>query len=142
MAEIRVLIIGFTSCRSIFMRSIRDYIDPGGRMLARRLDQLCSTLEGLGERLSGTIANVIGEPIGGFVRDTALRIVDDLMHCLPGPEAGHRQPSMQRHESFDRYRDEYDQRGYWDDDREFYEPEMEDQPAPIATERLPTAVSA
>ena len=124
------------------MRSIRDYIDPGGRMLARRLDQLCSTLEGLGTRLSGTIANVIGETIGGFVRDTTLRIVDDLMHCLPEPEVGHRQPSMQRHESYDRYRDEYDQRGYWDDDREFDEPDIEDQPAPIATERLPTAVSA
>src|ERR1700722_17996647 len=107
MAEIRVLIIGFTSCRSIFMRSIRDFIDPGGRMLARRLDQLCSTLEGLGARLKGTIANAIGETIGGFVRDTALRVLDDVSQYGANSSSNRQQVSR----SNDRLnRDEYDQR--------------------------------
>jgi hypothetical protein len=37
------------------MLSLRDYIDPGSKMLARRLDQLCSILESLGTRLRGTV---------------------------------------------------------------------------------------
>ncbi len=65
------------------MPSIRNYLDPGGRILARRLDQLCMTLEGLGARLRGTIANAIGETIGGFVRDSALRLLDELTEYLP-----------------------------------------------------------
>ena len=59
------------------MSSIRDFIDPGGKMLARRLDQLCTTLEGLGSRLRGTIANALGETFGGIVRDAALRVLDE-----------------------------------------------------------------
>ena len=56
---------------------LRDYLDPGGGMLARRLEELCSTLENLAARLHGTIANAIGETIGGIVRDTALH----APHC-------------------------------------------------------------
>ena len=59
------------------MPSLRDYLDHGGKLLARRLDQLCSTLESLSERLRQTIANAISETLGGITRDVALRVLDD-----------------------------------------------------------------
>ena len=58
------------------MPSITDYIEPGKRILARRLDQLCSTLELLGGRLRATIANAVGETVSGIVRDAALHVLD------------------------------------------------------------------
>ena len=66
-----------------FMPSFREFIDPGGRLLARRLDELCSHLEDLSVRLRGTIANAIGETIGGVVRDAALGVINTLTGCLP-----------------------------------------------------------
>lgn len=125
------------------MPSIRDFIDPGGKMLARRLDQLCSTLESLGTRLRGTIANAIGETIGGLVRDTALRVLDEATQYLPGyepvlsPLSG-TAPNTLAPEGFDP-----EERGYWaNDDEARFAPGLEDPPAPTPSERLPTALSA
>ena len=63
------------------MRSIREYIDPGGRLVGRRLYQLRATLECLGD----TVTNAILQTISGVVRHTALHVLDDLAQYLPGP---------------------------------------------------------
>ena len=68
------------------MSSLRDYIGPGGKMLARRLDHLCSTLESLSVRLRDTIANAVGETIGAIVRDTALGVLGEITRYFP-PES-------------------------------------------------------
>ena len=66
---------------------IRDYLDPGGTLLTRRLDQLCTTLETLSARLRATMASVLGETLGGMVRDLALRVLGEVAGHLaaPGP---------------------------------------------------------
>ena len=66
------------------MPSIRDFLDPGGKMLAFRLDQFCSTLECLGAKLRGAIANAIGETIGCIVRDAALHALDEVAQRQTG----------------------------------------------------------
>lgn len=117
------------------MPSLRDYIDPGGRVLARRLDQLCYTLESLGARLSATIADAVSETIGAIIRDTALHVLDNVTRCLPTGES----PSYPRARIG---RDELDQRGYWpayDEDVEF---DDDSQPTEPIAERLPAALSA
>jgi hypothetical protein len=125
------------------MPSIRDFIDPGGKILARRLDQLCSTLETLGTRLRGTIANAIGETIGGLVRDTALRVLDEATQYLPGYEPvlsplTMTAPNTLAHEGFNA-----EEQGYWmDDDETRSEPGLKEPSAPTPPERLPTALSA
>lgn len=125
------------------MPSIRDFIDPGGKMLARRLDQLCTTLEGLGSRLRGTIANALGETIGGIVRDTALRVLDEATQYLPDYEPvlsplSRTSPGTLARENFDPQ-----DRGYWADcDEDRCEAGQEDPPTPTPPERMPTALSA
>jgi hypothetical protein len=125
------------------MPSIRDFIDPGGRMLARRLDQLCLTLEGLGTRLRATIANAIGETIGGLVRDTALRVLDETTQCLPAFQPmlsplSRTAPNTLAPEGFGP-----EERDYWMDAADAHsEPGLEDPPVPTLSERLPTALSA
>jgi hypothetical protein len=121
------------------MHSIRDFIDPGGRMLARRLEQLCSTLEDLGARLRGTIANAIGETLGGIVRDTAQRVLDDVSRS--GTRSGPLRQPLSRRWNEPLYGDAYDQRHYWPDDDEV-ERDEESPATPPAPERLPTALSA
>src|SRR5471030_2608823 len=64
---------------------LRDVIDPGAKLLARRLDQLCSTLECLSGRLKATLVSVIGDSIGGLVRDAALSVFDNVNKCLADP---------------------------------------------------------
>jgi hypothetical protein len=125
------------------MPSIRDFIDPGGRMLAHRLDQFCSTLECLGEKLRSTIANAIGETIGCIVRDAALHALDEVAQrqtdaetvrgpfSRPGPLSV-AQPHLDRNEP-----------DYWaDKEQERFEPYEVNQPTPAPTERLPAALSA
>jgi hypothetical protein len=124
------------------MPSIRDYIDPGGRMLARRLEQFCAVLEDLGTRLRGTIANAIGETIGFIVRDTALRVLGEVAHYFPAsrPLAATLRPN----DGQSQYRDHYDdERGYWDDDDEVrLENQSDERVAPTTVERVPAALSA
>jgi hypothetical protein len=125
------------------MPSLRDYIDPGGKMLACRLDQFCSTLESLGTRLRGTIATAIGETLGGFVRDVAWRVLEEVTQGRPGSEPirspwSRPVPDTLARETFDP-----DERGYWADEEEARsEPDPEEQPTRPAPERLPTALSA
>jgi hypothetical protein len=123
------------------MPSIRDFIDPGGRMLARRLDQLCATLENLGARLRGTIANAIGETIGCIVRDTALRVLDEVSHYLPASGSFRSPLRDDEPDMWDRQQHE-DERGYWDDGDVQWEPAPEENSISAAPERLPTALSA
>ena len=111
---------------------LRDYLDPSGRMLARRLDELCSTLENLAARLHGTIANAIGETIGGIVRDTALRALNEVMRLVPSNAPMPTRPTL------DYVRDD---RGYWGDGDEFDRDEDE-QSSPQKSKRLPTALSS
>jgi hypothetical protein len=126
------------------MNMIRDVIDPGGRLLARRLDQLCSTLESLTVRLRATVANVIGDSINSFVRDAAMGVLDSVAQCLsdrsPTP------PPMQarNHEVYE----QDDDGSYWyDDDDDDDEQALsgsapQDQLAPAQPDRLPSALSA
>ena len=123
------------------MSSIRDYIDPGGKMLAYHLTHLCETLENLGARLRGTIANAIGETIAIIIRDTALRLLGDVSHYLPSSDsisAPWRRRDMLAQSSSD-------ERDYWDDDDydDTYEAAREGrfEPAPPPG-RLSTALSA
>ena len=126
------------------MASIRNYLDSGGRMLARRLDQLCETLEGLSARLRSTIANAIGETIGGFVHDSALRLLDDLTERLPDgappPSARSLRDTLVKLAGEDY---EPNRPGFWADEQDTSrpEPKTECEPVSSAPERLPTALS-
>jgi hypothetical protein len=125
------------------MPSIRDFIDPGGKLLARRLDQLCSTLEGLGSRLRGTIANAIGETFGGIVRDAALRVLDEASQRLHEYEPIVSPLSRPMPDPLPRERFDTEQPGYWSDyDDDQNESGLEDPPTLTPPERMPTAVSA
>src|SRR5450631_1391044 len=107
------------------MPSFRDFIEPGGRILAHRLDQLCATLESLGMQLRGTIVNAIGETIGGIVRDAALRVLDEAAQYLPGHEPGI-SPSSRPSNALARENFEPVESDYWEDDNEDrYEPDRE-----------------
>ena len=123
------------------MSLIRDFIDPGGRMLARRLDQLCSTLESLGARLRGTIASAVGETIGSLVRDTALCILDELTQCVSGSAPisplSRNVPGTLEREYF-----ESGERDYWTDEEDEFDPIVDDELALPTAPRLPAALSA
>jgi len=123
------------------MPSIRDFIDPGGSMFARRLMQFCERLELLGERLRGSLANVIGEAIGFVVRDAALRILDEGTHYFPAADSSSRwpgnEPDPRPQEHFE------DEHGYWDEEDDVpYEPVREARWMPAVPSRLPSAFSA
>ena len=126
------------------MPSIRNYLDPGGRILARRLDQLCLTLENLSARLRSTIATAIGETIGGFVRDSALRILDDLTEYLPDaappPSASSLRETLVKRAGEDY---EPDGQGFWSDEPQpgCRDDAKESEPVSAAALRLPTALS-
>ena len=125
------------------MPSIRDYLDPGGRILARRLDQLCSTLESLSARLRSTIANAIGETIGGFVRDSTFRVLDELAQCLP--DAAPATTRNLRETLVKLAQEDYEQDGpsFWADDSQNTRPESDREDGHIssAPERVPAALS-
>jgi hypothetical protein len=107
------------------MPSIRDLIDPSGRMLARRLAQFCDTLQNLGARLRGTIASAIGETIGVIIRDTALLVLDDVPHYFRASDSF--SSPWRRYDHDMHARHEYDdERGYWDDDQ--YQANMHSTP--------------
>jgi hypothetical protein len=96
------------------MHLIRDVLEPGGRLLARRLDELCSTLEGLSQRLHATLADILGDCIGGFVRDAAIGVID---HVAQGPPDLSRNPyssSQTRRDYADP--DDDEESRYWQDE--------------------------
>jgi hypothetical protein len=123
------------------MHNIRDVIDPSGRLLARRLDQLCSALECLSVRLRGTIVDVIGDSIGGFVRDAALGALDHVTQSRSDPS---HKPSFPRRERAEEAYPEDVEDGYWYDEDAPPAAYADPQPlsAPTPPERLPTALSA
>ena len=111
-------------------------------MLAHRLAQLCETLENLGARLRSTIADVLGETIGFMIRDTALRVLDEVTEYLPAadsfsfPMRGNDQDRLDRQQHDDEC-------SYWDDEDEVpYEPARLGRAAPPPPARLRTALSA
>ena len=119
--------------------NLRDVLDPGGKLLVRRLDQLCSTLESLSERLRATVANVICDSFGGFVRDAALSVLDKVTQCISEPAPA--SPTRPTH-AYDVHHQD-DEGGYWyDDEAPALEPERQPSPAPPQPERCPPAVSA
>src|SRR4051812_10471244 len=69
------------------MASFRDWLDPGGRLLAGRLEQLRESLEGLATRVRESVAQAVGAALGGLVRDAALRALNDLTDPAPTPAA-------------------------------------------------------
>jgi hypothetical protein len=98
------------------MPTFHDFLHPGRKVLAHRLDQLCVTLENLGARLRGTIAAAIGETISGIVRDTALRVLDEAAQYLPGNEPGIPPSSRTGPDPWTRGNYEPQERSYWADD--------------------------
>jgi hypothetical protein len=117
--------------------SLREYLDPGGRMLGRRLDQLALVLENLSTSLCGTIAQALGETVGGLVRDTTLRVLDELTGSLPAAD-----PTPLR--SYSGEDDGMsDERKDWAgiEEPDPYPAEVEDLPIPAAPPRLPTALA-
>ena len=109
----------------------------GSRLLARRLDQLGSTLESVRLRLRRTIANAIGETIGALVHDAAWGF---LNACEPN-SFDSRQGPRYLHENFEAEEYESDGPDYWIEDQE------DDAISPVnerstAPDRLPPALSA
>jgi hypothetical protein len=124
------------------MPTMHDFIEPGRKVLAHRLDQLCVTLENLGARLRGTIANAIGETIGGIVRDTALRVLDEATHYLPSHDPGLPPPFRTASDPLARGNYEPQERSYWADyEEDPYEPDCAEPTTPTPPERLPSALS-
>jgi hypothetical protein len=126
------------------MPTFNDFIEPGRKVLAYRLDQLCVTLENLGTRLRGTIAAAISETISGIVRDTALRVLDEASQYLPGNDPSLPPSSRTASDPCARRSFEPKERSYWsDDDDDRYEPDIREEPTtPTPPERLPSALSA
>src|SRR5438876_12409480 len=70
-------------------RPYRDWPDPGGLTLSRRLDRLRDTLDGLAARLRRGVAEAVAEALGGVIREalyTALgRLAGDAAAHAPEP---------------------------------------------------------
>jgi hypothetical protein len=121
------------------MDSSREWLDPGGRMLARRLDQLHSSLEALGDRLRRAVAEAVAESMGGWIRDAFLTALDRLAGRPSDPE-----PRLLPQRRWDEprrmtERDDQDERAFWPDADEpgyeqepYGEPERFDEPPPAA----------
>ena len=124
------------------MHVIRDIIEPGGRLLARRLDQLCSALERLSQRLHATLADILGDCIGGFVRDAAIEIIDHVAQGLPDLSRTPYSLSQVRRDYAGL--DDDEERRYWQDEDAEAEANWpaETSCAVRQPERLPTALSA
>ena len=124
------------------MHLIRDLLEPGGRLLARRLDQLCSTLESLSQRLHATLVDILGDCIGGFVRDAAIGVIDHVTQSLSDPSRTPYSPSQIRRDYADP--DDDEESRYWQDEEAEAEANWraESSDAPRQLERLPTALSA
>ena len=65
------------------MHSYGNVLAPSARLLARRLDQLRSTLDSLGSRLREAVSAAVGETVGVVVRDTVNHALDHLAGFLP-----------------------------------------------------------
>lgn len=61
---------------------IRELPAVVARVLSRRLSRLCDTLEHLTHGLRESVADAIGENLGGVVRDVVLHVLDTLMNVV------------------------------------------------------------
>jgi hypothetical protein len=68
------------------MHSSRDWLDAGGRMLARRLDQLHTSLDALGDRVRCAVAEAVAESLGGWIHDAFLAALDQFAGWPSEPE--------------------------------------------------------
>src|SRR5262249_16200992 len=70
-------------------RSYRDWSDPGGLTLSRRLDRLRDTLDTLAARLRRGVAEAVAEALGGVIREVLLtalgRLAGDAPASAPEP---------------------------------------------------------
>ena len=113
------------------MHSSRDWLDPGGRMVARRLDQLHNSLDALGDRLRRAVAESVAESLGGWIRDAFLTTLDRLAGRAPGPE-----PRRLPQRCWDEARpmagrDDPAEGAFWpDSDPSDEQPELDDEPEP------------
>ena len=122
------------------MHSSRDWLDPGGRMLARRLDQLHNSLDALGDRLRRAVAEAVAESLGGWIRDAFLTALDRLAGRSSGCEPQPRLLTQRRWEEPRRMaeRDDQDERAFWPDaDGPGYEQAPYDEPERF--NKLPSA---
>jgi len=99
------------------MHSYREWSYPGGLMLARRLDQLHSSLEALGDRLRRAVAESVAESLGGWIRDAFLSALDRLAGRSSGREPQPRLLPQRRWDEPRRMaeRDDQDERAFWPD---------------------------
>jgi hypothetical protein len=112
-------------------------------MLARRLDQLHSSLEALGDRLRRTVAEAVAESMAGWIRDAFLSVLDRLGGRSSGCEPQPRLLPQRRWDEPRRMaeRDDQDERAFWPDadglgyEQEPYdELERFDEPPPAAAQ--------
>lgn len=116
------------------MPTFRENLAPSGRMLTRRLENLFGTLEHLGDRLRTTLAESLGQTLGGLVRDTIQRLLEEITDYLPMAR-NVAYPGMGELRHAHAWRDDLEEADYWEDD-EIPCPEQQ-----IPSERLPLAVS-
>jgi len=113
------------------MDSSREWLDPGGLMVARRLDQLHTSLEALGDRLRRAVAEAVAESLGGWIRDAFLTTLDRLAGRASGPEP-RRLPQHRWDEARPMAgRDDPAEGAFWpDSDPSDEQPELDDEPEP------------
>ena len=98
------------------MRSYNDWLDPGGGRLSNRLDQLRDSLESLNRRLRITVAEAIGETLGGLVHDAVFRVLDRLTSTELDPEPPRRSsPSWDQPRRYDEEEDDLRESSRWPD---------------------------
>jgi hypothetical protein len=127
------------------MRSYNDWLDPGGGRLSNRLDQLRDSLESLNRRLRITVAEAIGETLGGLVHDAVFRVLDQLTRSDADADPTRRtspgwDPSRTYYEE-----DELQQTAHWreyDPEGEESERQLEDAAPQVSSRRLALTLSA
>jgi hypothetical protein len=123
-------------------------------MLARRLDQLHTTLEALGDRLRRAVADAIAESLGGWIRDAVLTTLERLAGNTSDLEP-RRLPSEHRWDEPRRMirRDDVREETIWpetfepaDEEESYDEPERFDErsptPAQPSSDRLALSLAA
>jgi hypothetical protein len=97
---------------------------PVRRFLMDHLERLHESLELLGQRLRGSIAQLVGTQVGDAVRDA----VEGLLSCRPMPVPERWRPEERRWHDPRPHDDGYGKDGYWQDDEP--EPQQEFATAP------------
>jgi hypothetical protein len=113
------------------MRSLLTQRETNGTLLARRLDQLGAALKELHSRLHASVAEVVGQTLGGFVRDAVWQLLDDLALDSPGPIQPPSHRPRKRWEDFSGMEaQEPDGPTFWPDGEEDRQPGLEQHRRP------------